>query len=66
MEGEIVAICSDTNYHTPQPSGYIEWHDWAERMTKTHVQKQCPTCGLWSWWVPIKPLGTVAEQLPNS
>lgn len=41
--------------HTPQPEGYREWHAWAERMSKTHRQVQCPNCGKWSIWLPKRP-----------
>lgn len=39
--------------HTPnQPEGYLQWHHWARRMSKTHYQFQCPECGLWTVWRP--------------
>lgn len=41
--------------HTPEPghpSDYTGWHEWAEKMGKTHVQKRCPKCGLWKIWIP--------------
>lgn len=41
--------CDD---HTPSPSGYVAWHEWAERKAKTHNQLQCPTCGTWAIWKP--------------
>ena len=44
--------CPNKAQHTPQPDGYLEWHDWAERMTKTHRQIQCDGCKLWAIWVP--------------
>lgn len=44
---EAVKTCE----HTPCPTGYIQWHFWAEKMSKTHDQKQCPECGLWAIWV---------------
>lgn len=37
--------------HTPCPSGYIQWHSWAEKMSETHRQIKCPGCGLWAVWV---------------
>ena len=37
--------------HTQCPSGYLEWHEWAERMTRTHEQRRCAGCGLWAVWV---------------
>lgn len=44
--------CSTPEKHTPCPDGYLAWHDWAERMDKTHTSTQCPGCGLWKVWVP--------------
>ena len=38
--------------HTPAPSGYAARHEWAERMSRTHEQQQCPGCGLWLVWTP--------------
>jgi hypothetical protein len=38
--------------HTPQPRGYLQWHEWAEKMDKTHTQRQCLGCGLWAIWEP--------------
>ena len=38
--------------HTPCPEGYIAWHSWAERKSKTHRQLRCPSCGLFAVWVP--------------
>lgn len=39
--------------HTPgaDDPGYIRWHAWAEEMSKTHKQTQCPNCGFWYCWV---------------
>lgn len=42
--------CPDKAKHTPCPSGYIEWHAWAKKMGKTHVQHRCPTCNCLSIW----------------
>lgn len=36
--------------HTESPAGYLQWHEWAEKMGKTHVPRQCRGCGLWSVW----------------
>ena len=44
-------LCSK---HTPCPSGYVEWHEWAEKKSKTHKQKRCAGCGLYSIWVKKK------------
>lgn len=38
--------------HTPQPAGYIEWHEWARLASKTHGQVTCPHCGRLSVWLP--------------
>lgn len=37
--------------HTPQPYGYLQWHAWAKKMSRTHRQMKCPFCGLWEVWV---------------
>jgi ribosomal protein L37AE/L43A len=36
--------------HTPCPSGYVNWHMWAEQKDKTHDQHRCPACGRWRVW----------------
>jgi len=36
--------------HTPHPSGYLQFSNWAEEMSKTHRQERCPICGLWAVW----------------
>lgn len=42
--------CAD---HTPCPEGYLAWHAWAGRMSRTgHRQVKCPGCGLWAIWLP--------------
>lgn len=38
--------------HTASPDGYLQWHAWAEEMGRTHTQRQCKGCGLWSVWEP--------------
>ena len=45
--------CADSKTHTKQPEGYVEWHDWAEKMAETHRQTQCTGCGLWLVWSAI-------------
>ena len=37
--------------HTPCPKGYLGWHSWAEKKSKTHQQTRCPNCGLYAVWV---------------
>ena len=39
----VLEACPNKAQHTPQPDGYLEWHDWAERMT-------CPHRLLLAWW----------------
>lgn len=35
-------------YHKDKTLGYINWHYWAEKMTKKGIkQAQCETCKLW-------------------
>lgn len=33
-----------------EPTGYVEKAEWAEHMSRTHEQRQCPGCGLWTIW----------------
>lgn len=47
--------------HTPDPQGYLQWHFWAERMAKTHRQRQCKGCGLWAVW-DAKPVETITDN----
>lgn len=48
--------CPQRHLHVlAEPEGYITWHEWAEQMSKTHDQKQCPGCGLWKIWEPKAP-----------
>lgn len=42
---------SDPN-HRIGPSGYLARANWADQMIKSHVQSQCPRCGLWVIWTP--------------
>lgn len=42
--------CPEADKHTPCPEGYIAWHRWAEEMSKTHRQRKCKGCGLYSIW----------------
>lgn len=45
-----ITTCKD---HTPdQPNLYLAWHEWANRMSKTHRQVKCRECGLYKIWVP--------------
>jgi hypothetical protein len=41
--------CAD---HTPQPEGYLQWHNWAEKMHEAgKTQIRCNECGNLSIWV---------------
>ena len=45
--------CPDKHLHTDSgihESDYLGWHDWADKMSKTHRQTTCPTCGFWCIW----------------
>lgn len=45
-------FCQHAEDHTPCPEGYILWHAWAEKMSKTHKQVKCGECGRYSIWIP--------------
>lgn len=47
--GVTVSTCDD---HVYGPDGYLAWHEWAQRMSKTHQQIRCDECELWAIWVP--------------
>jgi hypothetical protein len=36
--------------HAEGPKGYVDWHEWAERMSKRYDNHRCPKCGLWKVW----------------
>ena len=61
--------CPEVDRHTPQPTGYGQWHAWARQMAKTHKQFRCPGCGLFQIWIPrtrievAKELGKRLENL---
>jgi hypothetical protein len=55
-EHEDCRPCPRETEHTPSPSGYLAWHEWAEDMSKTHDQVKCQGCGLYSIWQPSSPL----------
>lgn len=50
-------LCEQAELHTPCPSRYVPWHEWAERMARTHAQQRCPACGKWFVWTPEKGAG---------
>jgi hypothetical protein len=54
MARTVAKPCPQAHLHTEGPASYLEWHAWAEEMSKTHVQERCPGCGLWKI---VKPKG---------
>jgi len=50
--GYSLADCPKRAKHTPCPSDYVAWHEWAEKKAATHEQTRCPTCGRWAIWKP--------------
>jgi hypothetical protein len=36
------------------PPGYVAWHEWADKLSKTHDQLECPNCGSLTIWKPKK------------
>lgn len=44
--------CPAIETHTACPDDYVNWHDWAERMSKTHRQRRCRSCGFYAIWEP--------------
>lgn len=57
--------CPDKHLHTESPDGYLAWHAWAEKMSKTHKQERCPTCGCWVMWVKKKSKCYCGAVLPE-
>lgn len=43
---------ADQHGDTDAPSGYLARFEWAEEMSRTHEQRQCPGCGLYKIWMP--------------
>jgi hypothetical protein len=43
--------CPKNGEHTPAPSGYLAWHEWATHMNQTHRQVRCTGCGRYAVWV---------------
>lgn len=49
--------CKNYKKHTRCPKTYLDWMDWADKMTKNgYRQVVCHTCGRYDIWtnVPIK------------
>ena len=57
-----MTVCPNLDQHTPHPTGYLAYGEWADRALLTHDQHRCDACGLWAIWKP-KP-GVVAELPP--
>lgn len=53
--------CPSLRKHTPAPSGYAEWHEWARKKVKTHDQFLCPDCGRFAIWKPKRNRAVSAE-----
>lgn len=50
-------------HHTPDPAGYIQWHEWARLMDRAgYSQITCQHCGLWAIWLPKK----IANEIRRS
>ncbi len=45
-------LCPHFEDHTAAPAGYLQWHAWATKMSKTHQQRKCDGCGRYSVWEP--------------
>jgi hypothetical protein len=45
-----VETCPLRSTHTPAPTGYLEWHAWAARMSMGHIQSKCHKCKTYSIW----------------
>lgn len=37
-------------FYRSEPQDYVSWHEWAEKMSKTHHQEECPGCGRLTIW----------------
>jgi hypothetical protein len=51
--------CPNGAEHTPCPTGYVDWWSWAERMNRTHGQRECAGCQRWAIWYQ-RPAGEFA------
>lgn len=50
-------LCPYIEDHAICPEGYIQWHAWAEQMSKTHQQSKCGGCGRYVIWIPKSTKG---------
>lgn len=37
--------------HTKSPVGYVQWHEWADKKSKTHKQIKCLGCNRYAIWI---------------
>lgn len=45
--------CPNLAEHTRCPTGYLQWHAWAEaRKKRGFTQHRCNGCGRWVIWKP--------------
>lgn len=48
IAGFIVTMSPDFQAGDPEPTGYLDWHAWAEAQHKAGLrQSQCGNCGRW-------------------
>lgn len=49
-----VRACPNCGHEGPGyrhgPTGYVEWQEWANKLSKTHRQLPCPNCGRLTVW----------------
>ena len=60
---EVTEVCPDIMHHTECPNGYLQWHEWARRMSKAHKQIKCSGCGLFAIWVPKPEVGGLTIRI---
>ena len=54
--------CPKAQLHTHQPTGYVQWHEWAEQKSRRHYQVRCPGCGLFSIWKRKRKSGQTEQE----
>ena len=37
-------------FYRREPSGYVAWQEWAEKMIRTHHLERCPGCDKFTVW----------------
>ncbi len=60
--------CPNAAAHTPSPVDYGGHLSWCRRMSRTHVQRRCPTCKLYVLWLPkitCSACGKLVAPTPN-